>query len=377
MVGTGMGKSVAVTGMAWTTALGDDLRNVWGRLLFAETGITDVVSQYTLRNTLAAAIPVPRIKSESDRIVELGVSTAKRAMADAGLDSHIRRPWLIVGTSLGDSLSDHGSETPLDEWAGRIAKLLGCDNRVISISTACSSGSDAIIMGAILIREGIADVCVCGGVDVLSEPKRLAHSALGTMSPTCLRPFDKRHDGTLLGEGAAFLVLDARDTVTPDENMYARLRGYGAANDATGLTAPDISGRTAAEAMSMSLANANLTPDMIGVVNAHGSGTPVNDALEQEALGIVFEKAAKPVVFGTKGAFGHTLGATGAIEAIALILALKHRCVPPTAGLEDPVGDFPLPLARGLILPCPTRFGLSLTLGFGGFDTSLIFEATT
>jgi 3-oxoacyl-[acyl-carrier-protein] synthase II len=140
------------------------------------------------------------------------------------------------------------------------------------------------------------------------------------------------------------------------------------------MTAPDTTGVAVRYAIERSLADAGLAAHEIGIVNAHGSGTPLNDVTEREALRAAFPGPQQPVVFATKGNFGHTLGATGAIEAIALILALRHGEVPPVAGLEQPDPEFPLPLPCRQALRCKARYGLSLTLGFGGFDTSLAFE---
>jgi 3-oxoacyl-[acyl-carrier-protein] synthase II len=191
------------------------------------------------------------------------------------------------------------------------------------------------------------------------------------LSPTTLRTFDVRHDGTLLGEGAAFLVLE---TSTPGRTRHAVLRGAGSANDAAVMAAPDTSARGARYALERSLADAGLPASAIGLINAHGSGTLLNDATESRAFRDVFAERSRPLVFATKGNFGHSLGATGAIEAVALVLALAKGQVPPVAGLEQLDPDFPLPLPRSEPMACDARLGLSLTLGFGGFDTSLIFE---
>ncbi len=226
-------------------------------------------------------------------------------------------------------------------------------------------------MGAELIRAGAARRAVCGGVDVLTLTKRLAHSSLGSMSPTLLRAFDLRHDGTLLGEGAGFLVLEAASAGRP----LAFLRGVGSANDAAGMTTPDATGLGARLALQRSLADAGLAAEDIDVLNAHGSGTPLNDATEAVAFRHVFGAVARrPLVFATKGNFGHSLGATGALEAIAVLLALRTGRVPPIAGLAQPDPQMDLPLAQGQAVACAARFGLSVTLGFGGFDTSLVFE---
>src|SRR5262249_30961450 len=273
---------------------------------------------------------------------------------------------LILGTSLGAYLEDDSSRISLCAWAREVGRVLGVPRPSLAISTACSSGSDALLVGAELIRAGVACCCVCGGVDILTWSKRVTHSALGTMSPTALRAFDLRHDGTLLGEGAAFLVLEAP---ARGQEPWAWLRGAGSANDASAMTAPDACGLGARYAIERSLADAGLAPASIGLINAHGSGTPLNDATERTAFQAGFTPPSRPLVFATKGNFGHSLGATGAIEAISLILALRHRQVPPIAGLEQPDPDFPFPLAYSRALACEARFGLSLTLGFVGFDT--------
>ncbi len=364
--------SVHITGMAWTTALGDGLEQVWQRLLAGETGMAPVSYSGTVRNALAAMAPsVSYDLPPRERLAKMAAATIQRALAESGNDAARPGLLLILGTSFGTYLEDDPPENSLHAWADGVARSIGFEGDPIVVSTACSSGSDAILLAAELIRTGAARCCVCGGVDVLTGSKRLNHSALGTMSPTTLRAFDVRCDGTLLGEGAGFLVLEAE---TP-RLALAVLRGAGSANDAAGMTAPDSSGAGARLAIQRSLADAGLKPEEIGVINAHGSGTPLNDATERAAYRTVFCADSRPKVFATKGNFGHSLGATGAIEAIALILTLRNRQIPPIVGLEQPDPDFPLPLPFGQATPCDARFGLSLTLGFGGFDTSLVFEA--
>jgi len=362
-----------VTGMAWTTALGNDLEIVWERLLRKETGLATVPHSVRLRNSMAAAVSsAPASLLPAERMQLMARDTIERALVAARQDRTDPGVRLIVGTSLGAYLEDTLQRKSLYAWARQLGDAVGMFHPPIAVSTACSSGSDAIVLGAEMIRNGLAECCICGGVDVLSISKRLAHSSMGTMSPTMLRAFDVRHDGTLLGEGAAFVVLQAQADVA---NPIAYLRGVGSANDATGMTVPDAEGCGGRLAIERSLADADIEPAAIGLINAHGSATPLNDASERAAFGQVFPGFPRPLVFATKGNFGHSLGATGAIEAVALLLALRSGRVPPIVELEQSDPGFPLPLAYPSEVRCQASVGLSLTLGFGGFDTSLVFEA--
>jgi 3-oxoacyl-[acyl-carrier-protein] synthase II len=368
-----VGPRIAVTGMAWLTALGDDLESVWQALLEGKSGMRPVAYTGRLRNLLAA----PAMDSEippTERLVKMACATIRKALEDAHREASDPDMRLVLSTSLGAYLDEETSRAPLAGWAAEVASELGAVAPPVVISTACSSGADAILVGAELIRSGAATCCVCGGADVLTPNKRLAHSALGTMSATRLRAFDVRHDGTLLGEGAGFIVLEPE---AQGQSCRAILSGAGSANDASGMTVADITGLSAGYAMQRSLADAELPISAIGLINAHGSGTVMNDTTETNAFTKLFSGSVRPLVFGTKGNFGHTLGATGAIEAIALILAMRECRVPPIHELDRPLPEFSLPLAISQPVSCTPRAGLSLTLGFGGFDTSLVFEAVS
>jgi len=363
---------ICVTGMAWTTPLGDTLDGVWQRLLAGDHGLRDTPSPYPLRTTLAAT--VPRQSPATQRQLDLGVQTLSAAFDCAGLDPGEPSARLVCGTSYGPFLDEPAGSC--DDWAVETARRVGHPHRPVCVSTACSAGSDAILVGAELIRCGSTEVCVAGGVDVVTQAKRLGHSALGTMSEDRLRAFDARHDGMVPGEGAAFLVLEsARSARERGAPVYAILRGTGSSNDATGLTNPDPSGDSVTLAVRRCLASGGSTVDRVAVVSAHATGTPVNDAVESASLARLFGAgAAAPVVFATKGALGHSLGAAGAIEAVALILALRDGRVPPVYGLDTPMPGFPLPLAAGAPRHFSGDAGISLTIGFGGFNTCLLFE---
>ncbi|PTL81039.1 beta-ACP synthase [Vitiosangium sp. GDMCC 1.1324] len=361
--------------MAWTTALGDDLEGVWRRMLAGEMGFVEMPSEHRVRNLRVAAVPTLGTQPARQRLRHLASQTLRRVLSQGRLAADRPGLRLVLGTSLGTYLDDAADRTaPLDAWAQDVATELGAREPALCLSTACSSGADALLVGAELIRSGLAEVCVCGGVDVITASKRLAHSALTTMSPGLIRPFDQKHDGMLLGEGAGVLVLESPShAASRGVPVLALLRGVGSANDASSMTSPDVEAMGARLAIERSLADAGVAPAEVGLINAHGTATPLNDRAEGETFQAIFHGSA-PIVFATKGNFGHSLGATGAIEAIALILALRDGRVPPIAGLEQPLPGFPFPLPVGKPQPHQARLGLSLTLGFGGFDTSLVIQ---
>ncbi|RJY21484.1 beta-ketoacyl-[acyl-carrier-protein] synthase family protein, partial [Pseudomonas syringae pv. actinidiae] len=156
---------------------------------------------------------------------------------------------------------------------------------------------------------------------------------------------------------------------------YGILAGAGSANDAVSAVAPDLSGDCLALAVRRALCDAGLTAHEVGCISTHGTGTRLNDEVETKTYSDLFASSPRlPLLFGTKGAFGHTLGATGALEAISLLLALGNQQVPPIVGLENPLTEIALPLAMPTALACPAEVGISVTLGFGGFDTCLVFQ---
>lgn len=364
-----------ITGMSWKTPLGDDLDGVWGRLLAGETGIRPVATTARLRTDLASMTDQPATVDPEHRQFNLAVNTLSSAFADAGVTPADPDVSLVFGTSYAGHL-DSSDTTSLQDWSHRAATAAGFPRVPVCVTTACSAASDAVMLGADLIRAGHCQICVCGGVDVVTPAKRLGHSALGTMSGGGLRAFDTRHDGMILGEGAAFLVLESPEHARErGAAAHAVLRGAGSANDGTSMTAPDPTGRSVVLAVERCLTDSGLTVGDIDVISAHGTGTPVNDAAEAASLTTLFAGVTPgPVVFGTKGALGHSLGACGTIEAISVLLALKHGATPPVVGLADPMPDFPLPLSRVRPAAVAGEVGLSLTLGFGGFNTALLFS---
>lgn len=367
---------VWVTGMAWTTALGRDLEVVWNALAGKASGITEMATDLSLRSLLAAPVPsIAANASPARRQAEITRDAALRALDDAGLEPGNERVLMVVGTSYGAHLDDAATES-LSEWSVVVARDVGLFRKPVIIATACSAGADALLAGLAFLRGGVADICLCGGADVLTAGKRLGHSRLGTMSPEGLRAFDTGRSGTVLGEGAAFVVLEtSRSARARGARARGVLAGAGSSNDAASATAPDASGRNVVLAVERALRSAGVTTDAVGLINAHGSGTAVNDDVEARAYTTQFARSSRPpLLFATKGAFGHTLGATGAIEAVATLLALETRLVPPICGLRSPLPDLGLPVAASATA-CPDGAAISVTLGFGGFNTCLVFQS--
>ncbi|KTS76473.1 beta-ketoacyl synthase [Pseudomonas oryzihabitans] len=365
-----------VTGMAWSTALGDDLEGVWQNLLAGRSGIHPVDLPLALRSPLASPLPdLAATLPLPERQHRLTVTTLRRALQDAGLAHDTTKVIPVLATSYAHHL-DVPETTSLSQWAVEAAREAGCQRAPVTVSTACSAGADALLLGLSLIRAGFADVCLCGGADILTPAKRLGHSQLGTLSAEGLRAFDTAHSGTVLGEGAGFLVLETPATArSRGARPYGILAGAGSANDAVSAVAPDLSGGCLALAVQRALRSAGLSANEVGCISTHGTGTRLNDEVEAKTYHELFtDSPSPPLLFGTKGAFGHTLGATGALEAISLLLALDKQQVPPIVGLENPLAGIRLPLAMGAALACPAEVGLSVTLGFGGFDTCLVFQ---
>ncbi|WP_432994430.1 beta-ketoacyl synthase N-terminal-like domain-containing protein [Dactylosporangium sp. CA-233914] len=366
--------AVAVTGMAWTTGLGAGLEPVWQALTAGRSALRRVPSALALRSDLAAVIAeVPLDAAPALRQRVLAVTTMLRCLADADLGADDPRIRPVLGTSFGADLDDPPAGS-LSAWAVDAASRAGLVQRPVVVTTACSSGSDAVLIARSLIRCGAAELCLCGGVDVLTAGKRLGHSTLGTMSPDGLRAFDQDHNGTLLGEGAGFLLLESLESADRrGVRPYGYVVGAGSANEAAGAVAPDPSGASLRLAVERAL-RGGAEPNEVAVINAHGSGTPLNDMVEALTYSNLFGgAAARPVVFATKGAFGHTLGATGALEAIATLQALRRRQVPAVPGLARVMPQLSLPVAAAEPAAVGAGIGLSVTLGFGGFTTCLAF----
>lgn len=392
--------SAVVTGLGCVSAIGDTAHEFWQKLLAGTSGIKEIsaFSHAGLRNRLAGEVrltaglrDLAASTGTSFRLHLFAFSAIDEALADSGLDlASIRRNGgkaaLVVGTSLGMSLIGGDSDTDVptelegDEFNARLADLgaalerrYGLEDRVTIVSTACASGTHAIALGLDMIRHEGYQVVIAGGVDTLDRMKYLGHSALATLTTGQPRPFSYRRDGTLFGEGAGFLVLQAPDR--PITKHYALCLGGGYSNDINHVTAPDPQGVGGSMAIRAALADAGIAPEAIGHINLHGSGTALNDSAEYAALEAVFGQRIKNLpCTSIKAAVGHCMGAAGGIEAIATVLSIRHASVPPTVNVAAHEVEFPIDLVVEEVRRSPIEYALSNSFGFGGANGSLVFS---
>ena len=367
-------KPLAVAAWSMLTPLGEGDATL-DALFRQHSGFSSLASPWKLRNTLAAVMPERPGHAVRDREWQRYLATyVARAVLDTlslDISRQQERCAFVFATSYGHLLDEPGDDT-MSSWAKDCVLGLGSDLEPIVVGSGCSSGSDALGVAAALLDGGVIDIAVVVAVDIVTAAKRIAHSTLGTMTTGAHKPFDTARGGMLLGEAAAALALMRSEDC---RGHSGELIGVGASNDAFGLTSPDPSGLSVRLALDRALLAAQLTYDDLALYLAHGTATQLNDELEAKVVAEVFADNEMLTIVGTKGALGHSLGACGLVEFILLLQMLKRRQAPATIGLTDPIGSvaarFPGPDGRLLGGP----YGVSVTLGFGGFNTALIARA--
>jgi 3-oxoacyl-[acyl-carrier-protein] synthase II len=367
-------KPLAVAAYSMMTPFGDDTATI-DALFELRSAIFPQTSPDTLRNPRAAVVP-NREGPVRDRHRQrnLAMCVLRRVLAALALDLGREgdRCAFVFATSYGH-LIDDGEGDAMSTWAGDCVRSSGSDLEPIVVGSGCSSGADALGVGAAMLDCGAIDTAIVVAVDIVTDAKRIAHSTLGTMAASELKPFDVNRSGTLLGDASAAVVLK-RSANCPDP--LGELLGIGAANDAFGITAPDPSGLSVRLALERGLFAAGLTCDDLALYLAHGTGTQLNDAVEAKVVAELFADNRSLTMVGTKGALGHSLGACGLVEFILLLQMLNRRRAPATKGLTEPIGSvsWRFPDRRGRQLSGPN--GVSVTLGFGGFNTALVARAS-
>lgn len=339
------------------------------------SGFSPQASHWKLRNTLAAVVPERPGHGVRDGQWQryLATCVTRKVLDTLSIDLQKERDRFafVFATSYGHLIDDAGSDT-MSTWAKDCVRSVECDLDPIVVGSGCSSGSDALGVAAAMLDCGTIDTAIVVAVDIVTAAKRIAHSTLGTMTASRHKPFDINRSGMLLGEASAAVVL-MRSEDCPEHR--GELVGVGASNDAFGLTSPDPSGLSVRLALDRALLAAGLTYSDLALYLAHGTATQLNDELEAKVVEEVFANHETLTIVGTKGALGHSLGACGLVEFILLLQMLNRRLAPATVGLTDPIGGisarFPGPDGRPLSGP----YGVSVTLGFGGFNTALIARA--
>jgi 3-oxoacyl-[acyl-carrier-protein] synthase II len=339
-----------------------------------------------------------------DRFGHFAVASARLALDDAGIDL-AREDRERIGSMMGSALGgvayaeaqmnvfyERGLKAidpalALRVFAGaascNIAIEFGIQGPNSTNAMSCASGTIAVGEGFREIRDGYADVMICGGAEAPLAPLTFgAFSIIRAMSTRndepsrASRPFDRDRDGFVMGEGGAVLVLEEYDRARArGANIYAELVGFGNSNDAHHMTAPRPDGTQAARSMRRALDDAHVSPTDVGYVNAHGSSTPLNDPTETLALKLVFgDHAHRLQVSSTKGYYGHALGASGAFEAAICALALERRWLPPTVNLDRPDDTCDLDYIPNTGREAEVEYVLSNSFGFGGINAALLFR---
>jgi 3-oxoacyl-[acyl-carrier-protein] synthase II len=396
---------VVVTGLGAVSGWGVGVAPLWEGLLSGKSAIGPVEGLDLTRHRthLAAEVALPvvpttgdgrdgttRRLSASDRFALLA---AREAVGHARLQpSELSAAGVFFGSSTGGMLeSEEFFGALLGCRSGRprlslmaaqqyngpgdaVARELGATGPVTTLSSACTSGALAAVDAWESLRSGEVEIALAGGSDSLCQLTYAGFNALRAVDPAPSRPFRADRAGMSLGEGAAVLVLETLEhALRRGAHPLAELLAGASTCDAHHMTAPSPAGEGAARAISLALTEAGVAPEEVGFVNAHGTGTPLNDAAEWRALESVFGAAAGRIpLTAPKGSVGHLLGAAGAIEAVASVLCLEHGLVHPTAGdgVVDP--ETPAMLVLGEPLARPLRRGLSLNLAFGGSNSALL-----
>jgi 3-oxoacyl-[acyl-carrier-protein] synthase II len=395
-----------VTGLGVVSPLARGAGATMDRLLAGESAIgrltlfhlpgsrVDIVSE--VRDLHAADVAPPGEDEGWSRADALSVLAAREALGQAGLDPRASAVDLILGgTTAGmfeteatlaelsrdpDAIAPLRSmlSHPLSSTADHVSVAAGPFRRVRTLCSACSGGANAILLGASWIRAGRSRCVLAGGADALCRLTFTGFGSLSALSPEPCRPFDRRRAGLNLGEGAAFLVLEPEDTARArGAAPIVELRGWAVGAEAHHITNPEAAGETAARVMTAALARAGLAPADLDYVNAHGTATPLNDAMESAALRrCLGAEAERIAVSSAKGQIGHTLAACGAIEAAITAMAIQRGVIPPTVGLEE------IDPACALVhvpsaIPSRLRAAMSDSFGFGGTDAVLVLTDPT
>ncbi len=408
---------VAITGLGAVTPVGNDVPSTWAALLAGCSGV-GLITQFDssdMRTHIAAEVkdfdPAQYIDRRDarrmDRFQHFALAAAQQAMADAALDmahQDPRRVGVLIGSGIGgvrtlleqnEVLRERGAHrvSPfcvpalmLNSASAQISIMIGARGPNLAVATACATGNHALGEAAAIIRRGDADVMLAGGSEAAIVKLAMASfdnmgalSARNDVPEQASRPFDAGRDGFVLGEGAGVLVLERLDLAQArGARIYAELAGYATTGDAFHITAPAEDGAGAAQSMLLALADAGLRPEDVDYINAHGTSTPLNDAIEtkaiKEALG---EHAYRVAISSTKSMTGHLMGAAGAIEGVFSALAIRDQVLPPTINQETPDPACDLDHVPNRSRAATVNVVMSNSFGFGGHNATVVLRRSS
>ncbi|MBV6402833.1 MAG: 3-oxoacyl-[acyl-carrier-protein] synthase 2 [Anaerolineales bacterium] len=406
-----MRKRVVVTGMGCISPVGNTVEETWSALLAGKSGAGAITRFDSSKHKTRFAAEVKgfdavaefgaREARKMDRFTQFAMVAAAQALDQAGLkidDSNRDRIGVLIGTGIGgvgtmmeqaDILRERGADRvspfliPMmisDSAAGMLAIRVGARGPNMSLATACASGNNAIGEAVEMIRRGAADVMIAGASEAALAPITIAGmNVMGALSTrnddplTASRPFDKTRDGFLMGEGAGMLILEGVEYAKArGATILCEISGYGTTDDAHHISAPAENGAGAAISMKLALENAELSLTDIHYINAHGTSTTLNDKSETAAIKSVFGEQAYAIpVSSTKSMTGHLLGASGAVEAIFTIQAIRESMLPPTINYSTPDPECDLDYVPNQARGVAVKHAISNSFGFGGHNATL------
>jgi 3-oxoacyl-[acyl-carrier-protein] synthase II len=406
---------VVITGLGAISAVGNSAPEMWQAIATGHSGVGPITRFDASEHATQFAAEVKDFSPSSymnsreerrlDPFVHYAAAAAGEAIADAELEAYTdldrERVGVLIGSGIGgigtisDQVANLNAKGPrgispffipaaIINMAGAwVATKWGFLGANFSLASACATGNHSIGEAAAMIRRDDADVVICGGAEAPIVPVGIggfnALRALSTRNDDpvgACRPFDRDRNGFVMGEGAGVLVLESREHAQKrGAHIYAELAGYGASADAYHSVAPDPEGRGAALAMTQALASAGVQPQEVDYINAHGTGTELNDPIETTAIKQALGDAAfGTAISSTKPLTGHLLGAASALEAVITVLAMQHDLMPPTINLTTPDPDCDLDYVPLTARSAPIRIAMSNGFGFGGHNASVLFR---
>jgi 3-oxoacyl-[acyl-carrier-protein] synthase II len=407
-------RRVVVTGLGIVSPLGVGVESYWQALTSGTSGV-DTIRQFDpaeFKVRIAAEVkdfdPTAYIDKKRarrmDRFAQFAVAASQLAVDDSGLDvsADPERIGVLVASGIGGLKTfEKEAAVLIEKGPGRISPLFipmeianmasaqvsiehGAQGPVSTVSTACAAGTNALGDAFEIIRRGAADVMLAGGSEASVTPIGIASfSSMRALSERndepkkASRPFDKDRDGFVMGEGSAVFILEEQERAEArGAKIYAELIGYGMSADAYHISAPEPTGKAAARAMTNAFEQANISPDQVDYINAHGTSTPIGDEIETRVIKRALGDHAETVaISSTKSMMGHCLGASGALEGAACVLSINRNAIPPTINLENPDPECDLDYVPNQARKTKVDVAASNSFGFGGHNATLVFRA--